>query len=188
MGTGIAVNMSKPAKRDTRKKDHAPPGVFRHRLGAWAVRFFCGAGHRHQERVGTIKSEAIRVCYERRTHAHDEPGWCPRAERQQAKVEEARRVTFRQYGAEYLAWAKLHHRGWKTEESRINKMVTAFRDAKLDAITPADVERFLDRLLEERSQSTRNRYRALLNAMLSRAMRHRLVSANPVKEIGRAHV
>lgn len=166
-----------------RKKDPAPRGVFRHRSGVWAARFFCGAGHRHQERVGTIKSEAIRVCYERRAQAHDEPGWCPRAKRQQAKAEEARQVTFRQYGAGYLAWAKLHHQGWKTEESRIGKMVAAFRDMKLDAITPADVERFLDQLLEERSQSTRNRYRALLNAMFSRATRHELVSSNPVKGV-----
>src|SRR5205807_6560591 len=91
-----------------RKKDVAPRGVFRHRSGVWAARFFCGAGHRHQERVGTIKSEAIRVCYARRAQAHNEPTWCPRAERQQARAEEARQATFRQYGAEYLVWAKLH--------------------------------------------------------------------------------
>src|SRR5438876_876955 len=64
-------------RRSTKKKDQAPRGVFRHRSGVWAVRFFCGAGHRHQERVGTIKNEAIRVCYERRARVHDKPGWCP---------------------------------------------------------------------------------------------------------------
>jgi len=166
-----------------RKKDAAPRGVFRHRSGVWAARFFCGAGHRHQERVGTIKSEAVRVFYERRARAHDEPGWCPIVERQQARVEQARQVTLRQHATEYLAWAKLHHRGWKTEKSRIIRIVAVFGDVKISAITPADVERFLDQLLEKRSQSTRNRYRALLSAMFNRARRHGLLSANPVKGV-----
>src|SRR5438445_2506357 len=86
-----------------RKKDVAPRGVFRHRTGVWAARFFCGAGHRHQERVGTIKSEAIRVFYERRARAHDEPGWCPTTEHRRARAEQARQVTFRQHQTEYLA-------------------------------------------------------------------------------------
>ena len=47
-------------RRDTRKKDQAPRGVFRHRSGVWAVRFTCGAGHIHQERVGPLKSDAVR--------------------------------------------------------------------------------------------------------------------------------
>src|SRR5207249_10584610 len=33
--------------------------VFRHESGSWAVRFTCGAGHIHEERVGTVKTEAI---------------------------------------------------------------------------------------------------------------------------------
>jgi hypothetical protein len=86
-----------------RKKDAAPRGVSRHRSGVWAARFFCGAGHRHQERVGTIKSEAVRVFYERRARAHDEPGSCPTVERQQARVEQARQVALRQHATEYLA-------------------------------------------------------------------------------------
>jgi integrase len=61
--------------------------------------------------------------------------------------------------------------------------MAVFGDVKLSAITPADVERFLDQLLEGRSQSTRNRYRALLSAMFNRARRHRLLSANPVKGV-----
>ena len=54
-----------------------------------------------------------------------------------------------------MVWAKLHHQGWKTEESRISRIAAAFGDVKLGAITPADVERFLDQLLEKRSRSTR---------------------------------
>jgi integrase len=94
-------------------------------------------------------------------------------------------VTFREYAEEYLAWAKLHHRGWRTEESRINAMSEAFGDIVLDALTLADVERFLDGLLKDRSQSTRNRYRTLLQAMLNRAKRHGRLSSNPVEGVGK---
>src|SRR5215472_10555319 len=88
-------------RRSTKKKDPAPRGVFRHRSGVWAARYTCGAGHIHQERVGLLKSDAIRVYHERRARALDEPGWCPAVERQQgreyAKREQERergRVTF----------------------------------------------------------------------------------------------
>ncbi|TLZ81516.1 MAG: hypothetical protein E6K11_02490 [Methanobacteriota archaeon] len=84
-----------------------------------------------------------------------------------------------------MVWAKLHHQGWKTEESRISRIAAAFGDVKLGAITPADVERFLDQLLEKRSRSTRSRYRALLSSMFSRAIRHELLSANPVKGVAK---
>jgi len=67
-GTMIAVI------RNTKKKDDAPRGVFRHESGLWAIRFTCGAGHIHEERVGTVKSEAIQRHHARRGRALAEPG------------------------------------------------------------------------------------------------------------------
>jgi site-specific recombinase XerD len=64
-------------------------------------------------------------------------------------------------------------------------MRAAFGDVMLDYVTPADVERFLDGLLKGRSQSTRNRYRTLLHAMLNRALRHGLIASNPVRGVGK---
>ncbi len=176
--------------RSTRKKDtDAPRGLFRPPSGGWAIRFTCGAGHIHEEKIGPLKIDAIRVYHERRARAHAEPGWCPVAERERARAEvraaQARRMNFRQYAEEYLAWAKLHHQGWRTEESRIRIMVEVFGDVMVDSLTLADVERFLDGLLKDRSQSTRNRYRTLLHAMLNRAKRHGRLSANPVQGVGK---
>jgi hypothetical protein len=91
---------------------------------------------------------------------------CARAEEER----QARRVTFRVYAEQYVTWAKLHHRGAATEEGRVNAMVEAFGDARLDTITTSDVERFLDGLLTERSRSTANRYRTTLHAMLPSGM------------------
>ncbi len=193
MSDAINTTPTAPAQRaprSTRKKDSAPRGVFRHPSGAWAIRFTCGAGHVHEEKVGPIKGDAFRAHAARRQRTHGEPGWCPVMERRQARAlaqaEEARRVTFRQYAAEYLEWAKLHHHGWRTEASRITAMEGAFGDAMLDSLSSADVERFLDGLLvAERSQSTRNRYRTLLHAMLNRARRHGRLATNPVQGVPR---
>ena len=62
-------------------------------------------------------------------------------------------------------------------------MVTAFGDTALDALSPSAVERFLDGLLVTHAQATRNRYRTTLHAMLNRAIRHGLLTANPVTGI-----
>jgi len=174
-----------------KKKDAAPRGVFKHPSGAWAIRYTCGAGCLHKERVGPLKSDAVRIYHERRARVNAEPGWCPAIERHRARAAaqaaEARRMTFRQYAEQdYSPWAKLHHRGWRTEASRIAVMDDAFGDNMLDALTVADVEWFLDELLTDRSQSTRNRYRTLLHAMLNRAARHGRLTVNPVKAVGKS--
>jgi len=167
--------------------------VRRHPSGAWAIRYCCGLGCVHKERVGLVKGDAIRAYHERRRRAHEEPGWCPRVERQHAEertrgeqAREARRITFGAYATEYLEWAKLHHRGWRTEQSRVGAMASVFADIKLDSITTADIDRFLDGLLAKRSGATRNRYRTTLHAMYNRALRHGIVPVNPVHGITRA--
>ena len=95
-------------------------------------------------------------------------------------------MTFRDYATEYVEWAKLHHRGWRTEQSRVDAMVKVFEGMKLDVITTADVDRFLDGLLAKRSGATRNRYRTTLHAMYNRARRHGIVSVNPVHGVTKA--
>jgi site-specific recombinase XerD len=172
----------------TKKKDDAPKGLFHHPGGGWGIRYVCGAGHVHQTQAGPSKTDALRQLSVRRLRVHDESGWCPRLERQSerecARVEqerEARRVTFRVYAEQYVAWATLHHRGAATEKGRVNRMVETFGDAKLDTITTADVERLLDGLVTERTHSTVNRYRTTLHAMLNRAIRHGLLLANPAR-------
>jgi integrase len=65
-------------------------------------------------------------------------------------------------------------------------MANVFADIKLDTITTADVDRFLDGLLARRSGATRNRYRTTLHAVYNRALRHGIVTVNPVRGIARA--
>ena len=190
MSDFVATNIHDPGRRDTRKKDCAPRGVFRHRSGVWAARFTCGAGHIHQERVGPIKGDAVRTYHERRARVHGEPGWCPAVERRAALVrvadQERRRVTFREYAAVYLEHAKIHKRSWTSDVGRLARCSERFGDRRLDEITSLELEQFRDGLLGGgRSRATVNRYRDLLSAVFKRALRDGLVSSNPVRTVGK---
>jgi integrase len=179
-----------------KKHDAAPRGVFKHATGVWAVRFKCGAGcRRHEERVGPLKSDAIRVYHARRARVLTEPGWCPAAERKAAldrsKAEQARersRINFEDYSRDYIEWAKENHLSWAKDDSRLTRVLPTFGPKKLDEITPAAIERFLRWLREgERpvAPATVNRYRDLLSGMFKRAIRLGLVGTNPVKGISK---
>ena len=109
---GDETTRSKP-QWSRRKKDDAPRGVRRHPSGGWAIRYTCGAGCLHKEKIGPLKSEAIQVYYERRGRALDTPGWCPVIERRHAadatrrqqeaeRAERARAISVRDYGERWL--------------------------------------------------------------------------------------
>src|SRR5437762_6889177 len=107
-----------------RKKDPAPRGVFRHPSGDWAIRFTCGAGHKHKERIGRVKTDAKDALDARRARVRQQPGWCPTVETQHAKERsraeqkrQAARVSFREYADDYLKWAQNNKRAWATERS-----------------------------------------------------------------------
>jgi integrase len=184
-------------KRSTRKRDPLPRGLFIHpssteRTRVYAIRFVCGACHVHQEKTGPLKAEALRRYHKRRGRVHDQPGWCPLTERRHEqeraaadRAREAQRITFREFAHDYVRWAKVHHRGWRTEECRVDRLAEALGDTKLDAITTVDVERVHGELLTKRSRSTVNRYRIILHAMFNRAIRHGLVGTNPVKGVAK---
>src|SRR5262249_20252366 len=88
----------------TKKRVTAPRGVYRHPRGDWGVRYTCGAGHIHKERVGRVKQDAKDVCDERRLRAKAQPDWCPLIQRRhsreqatEARRRELARVTFRDH-------------------------------------------------------------------------------------------
>lgn len=176
----------------TRKKDPAPRGVFRHPSGEWAVRFTCGAGHLHKEKVGRIKTDAVQTYHDRRGRALSEPGWCPQAEREaeraRARAEEARRkarMRFKDYAQVYLEWSQRHKASWKDDRSRLKYLRAEFGELYLDEITPLQIERFRGRLLERRSRATANRYRDMLSGMFKRAIRDGHLTMNPVKTVSK---
>jgi len=160
----------------------------------------CSAGcpNPHKELIGPAKTEAIRAYHARKRLAHDQPGWCPRDEREKARkaaekrrASEATRITFTQYADEYLAWCQqvdstgqVRMRSWRTIKSEMSRLRPAFGPKVLGEITRTDVERFIEDLLVTVSQPTANRYRDRLSAMFKRAL-GRYLSVNPVTGIGK---
>jgi integrase len=170
----------------TRKKDNAPRGVFRHESGLWAIRFTCGVGHIHEERVGTHKSEAIQRHHARRGRALAEPGWCPTPERTAAR---AAGTTFRAYAADYEEWARGEHRSFRNTQCELRRLTAHFGDRPLSSITAGDVERFLRELREGEgavTAATANRYRDRISGLYKRALRLSLVKTNPATGIRKA--
>jgi integrase len=180
-----------PTTWSRKKKDPAPRGVFLHpsatpKVRIWAIRYYCALGHRHKEKIGPIKTAATNAHHDRRARVRREPGWCPAAERRQARAHALTRVTLRTYSTDYLAWAKDHKRSWTKDRSRLSRILPALGDRKLDEITTADLERFLATLRQgERAVTgaTVNRSRDLLSGMFKRAVRLGLLATNPVKGI-----
>ncbi len=190
MDEGSAHHTRKPWS--TKKRDPAPRGVYRHPSGDWAIRFTCGAGHIHKQRVGRVKTDAIRERNERHVRAQREPGWCPtiemRRERERVRVEEAReraRVTFRDYAKQYGEWSRQNKRSWQTDDGRIKVLTERFGDKRLDEITPLEIERFRDSLLPKKTKATANRYRDLLSGMFKRAIRDGHLAVNPVRTVSK---
>jgi integrase len=176
----------------TRKKDKAPRGVYRHSSGDWAIRFTCGAGHIHKQRVGRVKTDAIRERDERRTRAQREAGWCPtiesQHERERVRAEQARekaRMTFSDYAKQYGEWSQQNKRSWRTDDGRIKVLTKRFGDKRLDEITSLEIERFRDSLLTKKTKATANRYRDLLSGMFKRAIRDGHLAVNPVKTVSK---
>jgi site-specific recombinase XerD len=140
-----------------------------------------------------MKTEAIRERDERRIRAQREVGWCPLREARQARAEareaqrrERIRVSFGDHARDFIAWAKLNHRSWAKDDSRLSRVKPVLGGKKLDEITTADVERFLASLQEgDRAVSAAsvNRYRDLLSGLFKRAQRLGLIASNPVRGI-----
>jgi integrase len=178
-------------KRNTQKKDRLPRGLFFHsRIGTkpiYGIRFMCQGGHVHEERVGPLKSLALRRYNTRREQAQT-PGWCPREERTRQRVAERERVlrqtTFGVFARRYLEHAKVHLKSASKVKSRLESaLLPAFRERALDNITTADIEKLRNGLMAGRAPATVNRFRDQLSAVFKYAMRHGLVGANPVTGI-----
>ena len=208
-----------PTTWSRKKKDAAPRGVFVHpsstaKARIWAARFTCAAGHVHQERVGTLKSDAVRVYHDRRARALDQAGWCPATERQQereraaAAEATAHPLTFGQYAERWYEQTVRPHRKARTADyyRRILDihLLPGFAASPLAALTPADVRTLIaaklsghgcpkheaptaacDMCVTPRARNTVKNITATLRTVLYQAVEDRLLPSNAAARLGK---
>ena len=185
-GLTVATQGAATGAWSRRKKDEAPRGVRRHPSGVWAIRFTCGAGHLHKEKVGALKTDAITRYHQRRQRALSEPGWCPGAERTAERAKARRRVRFTAYAEDFERWRQTHlPRSRKADQGKVAVLTEKLGDRWLDELTASDIERALDAIAAKRAPATRNRYRSFLSALFKRARREGHVASNPVRDVAR---
>lgn len=109
-----------------------------------------------------------------------------RAEAKEAQRRERARVSFADHAKDFIQCAKVNHRSWAKDDSRLSRVTPVLGATKLDEIATANVEHFLASLREGKravSPASVNRYRDLLSGLFKRAMRLGLVASNPVRGI-----
>lgn len=138
--------------------------------GVWWIRWHDAQGRRHREKIGS-KSVAIKVAEKRRV-----------AVRENQKLPELRPriVPFGEIAADALAYSEKHKRDYRTDRSRMRRLLGWWKDRPADSLTPEEIE---DRLnsVAQWTDSTRNRMRALLLLTHKLANRHGKVKENPAR-------
>lgn len=185
----------------TRKKDKAPRGVYRHPSGVWAIRYACSLGDIHKERVGPLKSEAVRAYHDRRTHATTKPGWCPskerREERDRARRDAeaqrqsiARATTVKDYAER---WLKVHvtpncreRTALQYQQTLKDHVYPALGHVPLGDLRRSQVKEFFaDKAAQGLSRGTLKNIAVPLSALLNAAVEEERIPGNPAARLWR---
>ncbi len=169
---------------NTKKKDKAPHGLLRPPSRDWAIRFFCGQGHKHEEKIGRDKGQAQDAHLARRLPVRQEPSWCPREERWEVRAEAAKWVTVKEYGQQWLAVNRPHWRPITAEgytQALEHHVYPTLRNVALTDVTREMVRSPLatKRAAGLKPNTLNNRIVTRLRAMFNRAMDDSRVAANP---------
>lgn len=191
----------------TKKRDATPRGVFRHpssttRTNVWAIQFVCSLGHRHVEKVGPAKTEAVRAHHARTARVHAEPDWCPRQQRQQGRARqaereaarretEARQITVAAYADPWLrerAALRLRERTAERYQGDFRvHIIPALGHLTLGELTRTHVRDFLSgKAHAGLARGTVANLLVPLRAMLNTAVEDGVIPGNPAARLGRA--
>jgi len=96
-----------------------------------------------------------------------------------------KKIRFKDISKIYLeGYARIEKRSWKTDEVRMKALVDHFGDTELREITPAMVRQMVKaRRLRGNSESTCNRYLALLKKVLNLAIEEGYLETNPARRV-----
>jgi integrase len=149
-----------------------PRGVFEKVPGSgeWWICYWDYQGRKRREKVGT-KSNAILLYRKRKTEAL-----------QGKKLPEKLRratVTFAEIAKDALTYSKANKLSFSDDESRMETLLSWFREYPAEGIAAQDIERRFEQ--QDWSPATMNRYRALLSLTYRLAIRNVKVKENPAR-------
>jgi integrase len=165
----------------TAKKKKEQPrtrGVFERPKGSgiWWIRYVDQFGKLHREKVGP-RSLAIDA-YRKRKIEIREGKFFPE------KIQRKREMLFRDMAKVYLnEHSKVNNRSWRTDKTRLDRLIKRFGNTPLSKITKQDVERFRSVLAKELAPATVNRHMALLKSIFNKAISWGKTEKNPVRGI-----
>lgn len=146
--------------------------------GVWWIHYYDGEGKRHREKVGRW-STALKAYRKRKTEILEGRFVPPAAA--------PRRVPFSSLVDAFLRYGKLHKSPLSYQDDRSHgARIKLWFPGSASEVTPAEIDGRLRELREAgRSPATVNRYRSLLSAIFSLAVRDGLVGTNPVRGVKR---
>ncbi len=167
---------------------HTPPksrdqGLYERNRGSkcWWIRWSCGNGHIHRERVGA--HSLAKETYDERKRSARLYGFCLAEHRQQLKArkQQPKPLLFREAADAYIRWAaKERPKSLRFRQNTLNPLLSTFGEQPLAAITPAQITQYLQRRRDAGlSGSTCNRERSVLGHLFSRAILWGYVMENP---------
>jgi integrase len=144
--------------------------------GIWWIRYADQFGKLHREKVGP-KSLA-RAAYRKRKTEIREGKFFPET------IRRRREILFRDMANLYLEeHSKVNNRSWRTDKTRLERLIERFGTTPLSNITKLDVERFRSVLAKELAPATVNRHIALLKSIFNKAISWGKSEHNPVRGI-----
>jgi hypothetical protein len=195
--SGDATHLARRPRAAVRPSPAGPAAGRSHQCDSGSsifVRTAGGRSRRSKSRTGAAAARSTCRCRAAKAGGSG-PDLGPRSDAESVAALRARRSvlvrrqaqgrqTFRQYVADYSAWAAVHKRSWrKTERYTAARLVVDLGDQLLETITTADVERVLDRLMTGRTGATRNRVSGPVLRDVQARRPAGLVSRNPVTGI-----
>lgn len=159
----------------------AAKGIFERppRSGIWWIYYRDAEGIRHREKIGP-RDSALAAVIERRSQISEGKFVSPLLRR--------RTLTFRDLARDAMEHRKLRlrPRSYETDLSRLKALLRLIGALPVAMLTPGAIDRVLDKLRSQGvAESTANRYRSLLSAILSYGARAGLIPSNPVQLVKR---
>lgn len=146
-------------------------GIFQ-KKGKWYIDFYL-QGRRIRRAVGHSKRLAEKALKAVQTDI----------ERGEYRFQKEKKTTFEHLAAEYLEYAKVNKKSWRTDEYNLKALKHNLKGMMISRISSKHIEDLKREWLEKVSPATINRRLSLLRFMFSLGIRWRLADKNPVTEV-----